>query len=98
MSDVFCFPSLREGLGVAAIEAMASGLPLITSSVHGINDYSVDGVTGYKCDATDVQGFAEAINKLRSNTCLQAEYGRGNAFRAKKYEAETIIALLRKIY
>ncbi len=46
-ADIFVFPSKREGLGLAALEAMASGLPLLTSNHHGIRDYSVDGETGY---------------------------------------------------
>lgn len=37
-ADIFCFPSKREDLGLVAIETMASGLPLITSNIHGIND------------------------------------------------------------
>src|SRR5699024_8269918 len=45
VSDVFAFPSIREGLGMAALEAMASNLPILTSNVHGINDYSVEGIT-----------------------------------------------------
>lgn len=36
ISDVFAFPSYREGLGMAALEAMACGLPIITSNVHGM--------------------------------------------------------------
>ena len=54
VADIFCFPSKREGLGLAAIEAMSSGLPLITSNINGIKDYSIDGVTGYSCNPTDV--------------------------------------------
>ncbi|EMW5728493.1 glycosyltransferase, partial [Enterococcus faecium] len=41
-SDIFAFPSIREGLGMAALEAMRCKLPLVTSNSHGINDYSVN--------------------------------------------------------
>lgn len=64
-SDAFCFPSKREGLGLAAIEAMASGLPLITSNIHGINDYSINGKTGYSCKKNSVAEFAKAIDRIR---------------------------------
>ena len=71
VADAFCFPSLREGLGLSAIEAMACGLPLITSNVHGINDYSIDGLTGYKFAPTDVEGFAHGIQTLKNNEALR---------------------------
>lgn len=98
MADVFCFPSLREGLGIAAIEAMACGLPIITSNVHGINDYSHDGVTGYQRDPSDVDGFTDAIKKLENDRQLCMKLGQDNTLLARKYEVNTIISLLRKIY
>lgn len=66
IADIFCFPSYREGLGVAALEAMASGLPLLTSDIHGIRDYSQNGITGYTVAPDDVKGFADAIRKLQN--------------------------------
>lgn len=98
-ADVFCFPSHREGLGLAAIEAMACGLPLITSNVHGINDYSDDGVTGYKCAPTDVEGFAECIGKMLSDADKsRTKVGNHNKKLAKKYEIAQIVPLMRSIY
>lgn len=44
-SDISAFPSKIEGLGLAGIEAMAAGVPLISSNVHGILDYVIDGET-----------------------------------------------------
>lgn len=97
-ADVFCFPSHREGLGISSIEAMACGLPLITSNVHGINDYSENGVTGYKCAPDDVDGFSNAIDKLKKNPSLRHDFGKGNALLARKYEVSAINDLLKKIY
>ena len=48
-ADISVFPSKIEGLGLAGIEAMAAGVPLVSSNVHGILDYVVDGKTGYAC-------------------------------------------------
>lgn len=45
-ADVFVHPSVREGLGIAPLEGMAAGLPLISSYVNGIKDYTEDGVSG----------------------------------------------------
>ena len=63
-ADISAFPSKIEGLGLAGIEAMAAGVPLVASNVHGILDYVIDGETGYACAPTDVKGFAKAIEKL----------------------------------
>lgn len=97
-ADVFCFPSMREGLGLAAIEAMACGLPLITSNMHGINDYSIDSVTGYKCDACDILGFSSAIKKLYDDCYLRMEMGQKNVQFAKKYDIYQINPLMKEIY
>ena len=97
-ADVCCFPSCKEGLGLGAIEAMACGLPLLSSNVQGINDYSVDGVTGYKCAPSDVEGFARAIEKLAGDSDLRAEMGRYNAQLVRKYDVSHINQSLKEIY
>lgn len=97
-ADVFCFPSLREGLGLAAIEAMACGLPIITSNIHGINDYSIDGVTGYKCDSADVNGFMQAIDKLINDPLARAQMRKRNIEAAKKYDVLQIINQIKNTY
>lgn len=70
-ADISAFPSRIEGLGLAGIEAMAAGVPLVSSNVHGILDYVIDGQTGYACDPVDVDGFAMAIEKLASSEELR---------------------------
>lgn len=97
-ADVFCFPSKREGLGLGAVEAMLSGLPIVTSNVHGINDYSQDGVTGYKCAPMDVGGFAKAIDKLYKDPELRAKMGTYNRKYAEKYDVRKIIKRIGDIY
>jgi glycosyltransferase involved in cell wall biosynthesis len=70
-ADIGAFPSKIEGLGLAGIEIMAAGVPLISSNVHGILDYVKEGVTGYTCAPDDVRGFARAIEKLASDESLR---------------------------
>lgn len=98
MADIFAFPSLREGLGLAAIEAMISELPLVTSNIHGINDYSVDGITGYKCDRWDAEGFGKAIQKLQREPFLRMEIGKKNREAAEKYSIEAVTEAMCDIY
>lgn len=71
VADISAFPSRIEGLGLAGIEAMAAGVPLVSSNVHGILDYVKDGVTGYARNPEDVDGFANAINKLAMDKNLK---------------------------
>lgn len=72
-ADISAFPSRIEGLGLAGIEAMAAGVPLVSSNVHGILDYVIDGKTGYALDPEDVDGFAKAISKLADDENLRNE-------------------------
>lgn len=62
--DIGAIPSFREGLGLAGIEMLASGLPIVASNVHGIVDYAIDGETGYTADPYSCDDFANAIEKL----------------------------------
>ncbi len=70
-ADISAFPSKIEGLGLAGIEAMAAGVPLVSSNVHGILDYVIDGETGYALKPSDVDGFAKAIKHLASDENLR---------------------------
>lgn len=63
-ADIGVMPSLREGLGLSGIEMIASGLPLIASSIHGIVDYVKDDVNGYLVDPVSSENIVHAINKL----------------------------------
>ncbi len=63
-ADIGTISSTREGLGLAGIEMLASGLPVVASDVHGILDYMQDGVNGYLADPYSPQKFAEGIRKL----------------------------------
>ncbi len=62
--DCFAFPSVREGLGMAAIEALAIGLPVVAADNRGTREYMVDGVNGYVYEPMDVDAIATAILKV----------------------------------
>ncbi len=63
--DVFAMPSLYEPFGNANMEALAMGLPVLTSTKSGVAELLEEGVTGYVRDALDAEGFARAIDALR---------------------------------
>lgn len=83
IADISAFPSKIEGLGISGIEAMAAGLPLVSSNVHGILDYVIDGKTGYAVNPGDASGFAKAILNLSENPNLRLEM-KGNCAKAVK--------------
>ena len=56
-ADIYAFPSTREGLGLAGIEGMAAGLPIVSTHINGIKDYTEDGKTGYCEEPYDVKGL-----------------------------------------
>lgn len=97
-SDIYIFPSIREGLGIAALEGMASGLPLIASYVNGIRDYTENGKTGFCLKPMDVDGFAKAIEKLCDSEELRKKMSKYNIEKVKKYDIHNINKVMKKIY
>ncbi len=63
-SDIGAIPSLREGLGLAGVQSLAAGVPLVGASVQGIRDYIIPGETGYLYTPYDVEGYAEGLKVL----------------------------------
>jgi glycosyltransferase involved in cell wall biosynthesis len=80
--DIFILPSLYEGLGVAVLEAMAAGKPVIASRVGGLPELVADGETGLLVAPKNVEGLVEAIARLADDKSLAREMGRKGAARA----------------
>ena len=98
-SDCFVFPSRREGLGLAALEAMASGLPLITTYVGGIKDYATEGVTGCcLSNPLDVDAMAVAILTMRDNAAFREQCALNNIEIVKKFDISQSIRVMAQIY
>lgn len=96
--DIFVFPSRREGLGIAAIEAMACGLPLITSDRHGILDYAEDGVNAITCSPDNIKQFQNAILYFYKHPMKIQEFGDINHRKSIKYSMEKVEKKMKKIY
>lgn len=67
-SDIGAIPSVREGLGLAGIQSLCAGIPLVGTRVQGIKDYIIDGVDGFLCDPYDEKGYADGIRKLSNRS------------------------------
>lgn len=81
--DLFVLPSHREGFPRAAMEAAASGLPLIAADVRGCREVVDDGVNGYLVPKQDPKMLASAIDSLVSDPLLSAEMGRAGRAKAE---------------
>ena len=93
-SDVLAFPSYREGLGLAGLEAMYMGLPILTSNRHGINDYSINEVTGFKYAPDDACGFAAGIKRLQEDVALIDEISAHNKKETEVYGLANILNIM----
>lgn len=97
MSDIGVIPSIREGLGLAGVQSLAAGVPVIGSSVQGIKDYIVDGKDGYLCDPFDDTAFAEKI-QLLSDAQKRNEMEPFCREMAAKFDNNVSFAQMQKIY
>lgn len=97
-ADVFAFPSRREGLGIAALEAMASGLPIITSNIHGIMEYSEHGKTGFNCSPNNIECFKKSIYELYHNRHLIDKMGSYNQEKVNQFEVAKVINQIIGVY
>ena len=94
-ADIFVFPSKREGLSVALMEAMACGLPCVVSSIRGNVDL-IDKYGGTLFNVDSVQSCRNAIKKiLKSDLKL---LGNNNLKKVGRFSAVRVIAELKKVY
>ena len=98
ISDIYIFPSQREGLGLAGLEGMTAGLPLVSSYINGIKDYTENEKTGYCVERFDIQGFKEGIEKLAKDNKMRIKIGKYNQEIVKKYDLKNIEKIMRRIY
>ena len=75
-ADMFVFPSAMETFGLVLIEAMASGLPVVTSRVGGVDDMVHPGVNGYVFNVGDVRGMIDGVRAVLSEKRKRVIMGR----------------------
>jgi glycosyltransferase involved in cell wall biosynthesis len=82
--DIFCLPSLSEGLSSAIMAAMANCLPVVSTSVGGIPELVTDGVTGYLVTPDSPDELAGALAKLLASSDLRNRMGRAGRERVEE--------------
>lgn len=97
-ADIFCMPSRREGCGMAALEAMAAGLPLITVRNHGTKVYAEKGESAFCLKGDLVTSCADAIAQLAENKLLRRQMGAHNRAAATAFSDKDRMMQLRAYY
>ncbi|MFS0596017.1 glycosyltransferase family 4 protein [Peribacillus frigoritolerans] len=98
VSDVFAFPSFREGLSVSLMEAMASGLPVVCSDIRGNSDLIEDRKGGYLIKSNDVTGYVDAIQRIYNNNSYKDSFGEFNKKAVEQFNIENVMSGMKKIY
>ena len=97
--DVFCLPSLREGLPIALIEAMAAGLPVVGTNVEGIRDLITPNVDGVLVDLGDEMSLKGALDRLLRDPQLRQRLGTAGREKAmKRYSLQRCVGDYERLF
>ena len=98
IADVFLLPSETESFGLAALEAMASRVPVISSNTGGIPEINIEGKTGFLSNVGDVDEMAENTLRLLKDDVLMQSFKKQAYAKAKTFSKEAVIPIYEKMY
>lgn len=90
VADLFVMPSEKESFGLAALEAMACEVPVLSSNAGGIPELNLDGVTGFVCEVGDVEDMTEKALTILDESRLPGFKERALA-RAKEFDIDQVL-------
>lgn len=97
--DIFCLTSVKEGLPVSLIEAMATGIPVIGSNVEGIREVIVPNENGFLVNLGDVIGLKNALLTLLNNEATCSKFGlNSQKFAAEKYSLNRCVEQYQNLF
>lgn len=99
VADLFLLPSRNEAFGLAALEAMACGVPVIATQIGGLPEVVEHGRTGYLFHPDDVEGMVQAVLDLLSDPVRLESFSSAAADAARtRFAAEAIVPLYERLY
>jgi glycosyltransferase involved in cell wall biosynthesis len=96
--DIFVFPSLVEGMPLTLLEAMASGMPVVTTLSGGMADVVEDGFNGLLVPPADAQEFARAVRELCGSPGLRCRLGHEAQNTMRRYTWKQVTGQLEELF
>lgn len=97
-ADCFAFPSYREGLGIAAVEALLCEVPLIVADNRGTREYIINRENGIVCNPSSKEDFKDAIYKMYTNENMRIAMKSKCRISAEKFVIEEVEKTMREVY
>lgn len=98
ISDVFLLPSETESFGLVALEAMASGVAVISSNVGGLPEVNKDGVTGFLNEVGDIEGMIASVLTILKDKDTLARFKTNALEHSQKFELNKIVPVYENLY
>jgi N-acetyl-alpha-D-glucosaminyl L-malate synthase BshA len=98
MTDLFLLPSETESFGLAALEAMACGVPVISSNSGGLPEVNFDGFSGYLSNVGDVEEMAENALKILKDDAVLSQFKTNALEVARKFDIKNILPKYEALY
>ncbi|MCC6515272.1 MAG: N-acetyl-alpha-D-glucosaminyl L-malate synthase BshA [Chitinophagales bacterium] len=98
IADVFLLPSESESFGLAALEAMACEVPVVSSNAGGIPEVNIDGETGFLLNVGDIQGMADKTLSILQDESMLLQFKKNALAQAQKFDISVILPQYEKFY
>jgi len=98
IGDVFLLPSANESFGLAALEAMACEVPVVSSDIGGIPEVNINGVTGYLCKLGDIEDMAAKVLDILKDEETHARFRASALEQAQKFDLKNILPVYEEYY
>ncbi|MGZ3763709.1 MAG: N-acetyl-alpha-D-glucosaminyl L-malate synthase BshA [Mucilaginibacter sp.] len=98
VSDLFLMPSESESFGLAALEAMACKVPVVTTNAGGLPELNLDGITGFLKDIGDVDGMADSAIYILEDEARLNTFKENALARAKEFDLSIILPMYENYY